>query len=82
MIVNFIVNLFILVSFYIMIAGFGAYLQQEFSINSFLGSGTLAIMCLVIFKVNTKGLVKTNEILVPLLIVIIIFIRNNKYKKY
>lgn len=79
---NAIINIFILVSFYIMIAGFGAYLQQEFNLNSIIGSSILAILCLILFKTNVKGLVKVNEILIPILIIIIILIRNFKYTKY
>lgn len=81
-IINILVNIFILASFYIMIAGFGAYLEQEFELNSIIGSGILAILCLFIFKTNIKGLVKANEILIPILIFIVVFIRNYKYKKY
>ena len=73
-IINIIVIIFILASFYIMIAGFGAYLQQEFNLNSIIGSAILAILCLFIFKTSIKGLVKANEILIPLLIFIVIFI--------
>lgn len=81
-IINAIINIFILVSFYIMIAGFGAYLQQEFKLNNIIGSSILAILCLILFKTNVKGLVKVNEILIPILIIIIILIRNCKYTKY
>lgn len=35
-IINFLVNIFILVTFFIMIAGFGAYFEQEFSVNSLI----------------------------------------------
>ena len=35
-IVNSFVNIFILVTFFIMIAGFGAYFEQEFGINSLI----------------------------------------------
>lgn len=79
---NVIINIFILVSFYIMIAGFGAYLNQEFNLNSIIGSSILAILCLILFKTNIKGIIKVNELLIPILIVIVILIRNNKYKKY
>lgn len=74
-ITNIIVNIFILISFYVMIAGFGAYLKQEFNLNSIIGSGILALLCLILFKTNIKGFVKINEILIPILIFIIIIIR-------
>ena len=78
-ITNTIVNIFILVSFYIMIAGFGAYLQQELNINRIIGSCILAILCLILFKTNVSGLVKVNETLIPVLMIIIILIRGFKH---
>lgn len=72
---NLIVNIFILISFYVMIAGFGAYLKQELNINSIIGSGILALLCVILFKTNIKGFVKVNEILIPILIFIIVIIR-------
>lgn len=79
---NAIINIFILVSFYIMIAGFGAYLEQEINLNSILGSSILAILCFILFKTNINGIVKINEILIPILIVVVFGIRNSKFKKY
>ena len=70
---NSIINIFILVSFYIMIAGFGAYLQQELNINSMIGSAILAIFCIILFRKNIEGVVKANQILVPILVTTIIF---------
>ena len=81
-ITNTVINIFILVSFYIMIAGFGAYLQQELNFNSIIGDIILSTLCLILFKTNVKGLVKVNEILMPVLIIIVILIRNFKYTKY
>lgn len=77
--INCIINIFMLISFYIMIAGFGAYLKQEFSINRIIGSSILAIICFIILKTNVKGVVKVNELLMPLLILVIAFIRNHKF---
>ena len=79
---NIIINIFILTSFYIMISVFGAYLEQEFNLNCIIGSSILAILCLIIFRTNTKGFVRTNEILIPILIIIVLFIRYFKYKKH
>lgn len=81
-ILNLIINVFILISFYIMIAGFGAYLKQEYNLNSIIGSGILALVCYLIFKTNVKGLVKINEVLIPILIFVICIIRYSKYKEY
>lgn len=78
-IANIIVNIFILTSFYIMIAGFGAYLNQEFGFNTIFGSAILAFFCLIIFKSNINGFVKVNEVLIPVLILVIAFIRSIEY---
>ena len=80
--INSVINIFILVSFYIMIAGFGAYLQQEINLNSFIGSSILAILCVILFRTNINGIVKINEILIPILIVVVLVIRNSKFEKY
>ena len=68
LVINFIINSFILITFFIMIAGFGAYFEQELGINSLIGSSILAILTFVIFMTSVKGVVKANELLVPLLI--------------
>ena len=75
---NAIINIFILVSFYIMIAGFGAYLEQEINLNRILGSSILAILCFNLFKTNINGIVKINEILIPILIVVVLGIRDKQ----
>lgn len=80
--INIIINIFILISFYIMIAGFGAYIEQEINVNSFVGSSILAILCIILFRTNINGIVKINEILIPILIAIVMIIRNSKLKKY
>ena len=65
---NTMMNIFILITFYIMIAGFGAYFEQQFGIYSFIGSVILAIICYFIFLNNVLGLIKVSQYVVPLLI--------------
>ncbi len=67
-IINTIINIFILITFFIMIAGFGAYFEQELGINSLIGSSILALASFIIFMTSVKGVVKANELLVPILI--------------
>lgn len=67
-IINLVINIFIIITFVIMIAGFGAYFEQEFRINSMIGSSLLAMACFWVFTSNTKGMVKVNEIIIPILI--------------
>ena len=73
-IINSILNILLLISFYIMIAGFGAYFEQELEINKLIGSTILAIICMIIFFTNVKGVLKVSEFVVPALILSIIII--------
>lgn len=77
-ITNIIINIFLIISFFIMIAGFGAYFNQEYNMSALLGSSILAGICLIIFMNNIEGLVKINKYLIPVLIffMIIIGIKN------
>lgn len=67
-ITNIIINIFLIISFFIMIAGFGAYFKQEYGLDTIIGSVILAIICFIIFLGNVEGLLKVNKYLVPILI--------------
>ena len=73
-IVNIIINIFILITFFIMIAGFGAYFEQEYKLNSIIGSGILSILCYITLNKNVRGVIKANEILIPILIIFLVII--------
>lgn len=73
-IMNIIVNLFLLITFFIMIAGFGAFFAQEVGISTYIGSGILACLCFFTFISNTDGVLKVNSMLVPILILFIVLI--------
>ncbi|MBQ3414932.1 MAG: hypothetical protein IJH39_06220 [Clostridia bacterium] len=66
--INNIINILILISFFIMIAGFGSYFNQEYGINNYVGSGFLALISYIVLKNGTNRLVKINQILVPIII--------------
>lgn len=72
--INIVLNILLLVTFYIMIAGFGAYFEQELGINSIIGSAILAILSAIVFFTNVKGVLKVSEFLVPLLLIFVILI--------
>lgn len=72
--INLIVNAFLLISFYIMIAGFSAYMSQTYKISIYISSSVFVIICYIIFKKSIRGVVKANEILVPLLIILIAYL--------
>ena len=71
---NLILNILLLVTFYIMIAGFGAYFEQEIGINKMFGSLILIIMCFCVFQTSVEGVIKISRYVVPILILAIIVI--------
>ena len=72
--INIVVHTLILVTFFIMIAGFGTYFMQQFGLNQLIGSSILALITYVILNTNVKGVVKASEIIVPILIISVIII--------
>ena len=73
-IINLIINISLLITFFVMISGFGAYFEQEFRINKIIGATILAIICFVVFMTDIKGVTKTNSVVVPILILCILII--------
>ena len=69
-----IINILLLISFFIMIAGFGAYFEQEIGVNKIIGSIILDILCIFVFFSEVKGVLKASDFIVPFLIIFIIFI--------
>ena len=73
-VINVVVNSFILVSFFIMIAGFGTYFNQTYGIPKIFGGIALAIFCFFVFMTSTKGIVKVNSLIVRILIITVLII--------
>lgn len=73
-ITNNVINKFVLITFFIMIAGFGTYFEERLGINHIIGSSILAILCFFIFMKNVQGVVKANSIVVPFLIIAVLLI--------
>lgn len=64
-ILSIIINIFLLISFYIMIAGFCAYFNQEFNIPKILVGIIVCSMCHITFMSHIEGVTKINTILIP-----------------
>lgn len=73
-VLNCIINIFLLISFYIMIAGFCAYFEQEFEIPSIVVAIAVSVMCYATFMNHIEGVTKINTVLIPFLIIMIVFI--------
>lgn len=69
---KFIINLFLLVSFYIMVAGFSAYFKQEFAVPNIITAIIVLIICYITFMRNIEGIAKVNTVIIPILIIIVI----------
>ena len=71
---NIVINSFLLITFYIMISGFGAYFEQQFQINSIIWALILSSICFFVLIKGLEGVKKVNSIVVPMLILIILII--------
>ena len=69
-----IIDIFLLLSFYVMIAGFSAYFSQELGIPSIIGTITIIALCYITFIGDIEGIIKVNTILIPILIIFIIIL--------
>ena len=71
-ILNYIINTFLLITLYIMVSGFTAYFKQEYNIPNYMTGIILAILCYVALNNNIDEVVKISAILVPVIILFII----------
>lgn len=72
--INIMVNSFLLISFFIMVAGFSAYIKQSYQIPTYISSIIFVILCYLIFQKSLQGMMKLNNYVVPLLLIFILFL--------
>lgn len=72
--VQMIIHIFLLLSFYIMVAGFCAYFEQEFQIPIWISAIVMALLCYITFRSDMKGVISINTFLIPFLIVFIFYL--------
>lgn len=70
--IKIIINIFLISSFYIMVAGFSAYFYQEYYINKIISSIFLVILCYITLNRNAEKIIQINTILIPIIIIIFI----------
>lgn len=68
-ILNTIINIFLLISFFVMCAGFSAYFKQEFGINEIYSSIIIAILSYITLNRDIKGIFLLNSVLIPMIII-------------
>lgn len=81
-ILKIIINIFLLLSFYVMIAGFSAYFSQELGLPNILGTILIAVLCYIIFMGDIDRIIKVNILLIPLIILFIILLISKNMGAY
>lgn len=74
LILNSIINIFLITTFFIMCAGFVAYFKQEFGINAIYSGIFISIFSYIILNKNIKGIFLLNSVLIPVIIIILIIL--------
>ena len=72
--INNIINIFLLISFFIMVSGFASYFFQEFQASKIYGGIIIAVLSLITFFKDINGIVKINTYLIPILILLVILL--------
>lgn len=72
--INNLMNIFLLISFTVMIAGFGSYFSQEFNLPIIYGALIISITSFFVFSSNINGVIKINSFLIPILIFFILLL--------
>jgi len=72
------VNIFLLIAFNIMVAGFATYFVQELHICKWVGAILIATLSFITLSNNIDGVIKINTVLIPAIILFIIFLGINK----
>lgn len=69
-----IINVFLIISFFIMVAGWSAYFKQKYNLPIFITAGIMGILLYLTFLNNIDGIMKISSYIVPILVIIILFI--------
>ena len=73
-VINNIINIFLLISFLVMLTGILAFFNQELGIDNILFSLFIVFISYFVLIRNLDGIIKINSILIPILIFFILFI--------
>ena len=69
-----IINIFLFISFNIMVSGFSAYFYQEFFIPRVIGGLIIAIASFIVFMKGIDSVIKINSYLIPVIFILIIIL--------
>ena len=68
------INIFLVISFFIMMAGFSSYFKQRFNIPIIVSSLIMTIILYITFLNNIEGIMKINEVVIPILLIILTYL--------
>ena len=68
------INIFLVISFFIMMAGFSSYFKQRFNIQIIVSSLIMSIILYITFLNNIEGIMKINEVVIPILLIILTYL--------
>ena len=75
-----IINIFLLISFYIMGAGFCTYFKQQYNFPGLLIAIAISIGCFIVLNKSVEGVIKISTILVPIIIIFIVQLGIGSFK--
>lgn len=67
-----IINIFLIISFLIMCSAFSTYCNETYGIPKLIGGAIISALSYIILINDVKAIIKTNEILMPIIIIFII----------
>lgn len=71
-IVKNIINIFLIISFFIMCSAFSTYCYENYGLNKILGGVIISAISYLILIKDVKAIIKTNAILMPIIVIFII----------
>lgn len=73
-----IINIFLYISFVIMISGFGTFFYEIYNINKFISCSIISLICFYLFNTKIDNIIKLNILLIPFLIFIVFIFSSKK----
>ena len=77
---NYIINIFLLMSYYVMVAGFCAYFKQQYDIPVYICAILVNIIGYMVLSKNIEGVIKISVFLVPIIVSFIINMGINNFQ--
>lgn len=77
-----IITVFLLLTFYVMELGFISLLWQQYGISKYVGMLIITVLSYIVLRGNVQSVVKTNILLIPILIVAMLYISVSGIKTF